>query len=67
MIVFSVRHLILQKCNASFGDSCKIRNPSTSMNIVIVYKEYKVYEDNAYKNKDYKDKFYNDNVYLLHA
>lgn len=26
------------------------------MNIVIVYKEYKVYEDNAYKNKDYKDK-----------
>lgn len=37
------------------------------MNIVIVYKEYKIYEDNAYKNKDYKDKFYNDNVYLLHA
>lgn len=37
------------------------------MNIVIVYKEYKVYKDNAYKNKDYKDKFYNDNVYLLHA
>lgn len=37
------------------------------MNIVIVYKEYKVYGDNAYKNKDYKDKFYNDNVYLLHA
>lgn len=59
-LVIRVRY----KCSGIVG---QIRNPSTSMNIVIVYKEYKVYEDNAYKNKDYKDKFYNDNVYLLHA
>lgn len=45
----------------------KIRNPSTSMNIVIVYKDYKIYKDNDYKNNDYKDKFYKDNAYLLHT
>lgn len=37
------------------------------MNIVIVYKDCKIYKDNDYKNNDYKDKFYKDNAYLLHT